>query len=95
MTRTILKQKWRILLLAVTVFLFAGFIYKLNYNELSDPKKKRTDYAKATVLEIIQDNTVADKMLENTIKGTQVIQVKITSGRNKGEEMQSMLLYWL
>lgn len=39
MTRTKLKQKWRILLLAVTVFLFAGFIYKLNYNELSDPKK--------------------------------------------------------
>ena len=44
-----------------------------------------TEYEKAVVLDILEDNTIADDTIEGRLRGSKLMELEITSGRYTGE----------
>lgn len=86
MIEKIKQNKLKFIFIAITIIGYCFIIYNINHQELSDQSKQRVDFAKATVLEVVSDETIQDEKMENIYKGSQKIHLKITSGAHKGEE---------
>ncbi|MCD8354441.1 MAG: YibE/F family protein [Clostridiales bacterium] len=76
-----------ILVLAV-VYLFALRWANTGWNGYTTTDSSGTEYESAKVLSVLEDNTVTDENYENYSVGSTVLELKIKSGRYKGDVVQ-------
>lgn len=69
------------------LILFAGVLYYANYDRPRYEISPTTgvEYEKAVVLEVLEDNAVADESTENVWKGSMKLRIEILTGRYQGD----------
>lgn len=83
------KKIWTIGSLIVFLIIFAGGLILFNSGIQKAPLRPTggTEFAKATVLEVLSDDTAQSE--EGELQGNQLVRVKITSGRFAGKECEA------
>lgn len=81
--KTLIKNT---IILAVFTLVLAGAIFLINRDRprFTATQSTGVEYEKAVVLEVIEDNTMVDTETENVLRGSTELQVKILTGRYKG-----------
>lgn len=85
------KNKWTvvILLAAAVIFVAARICLAPSYDESSGNEAAEfAEYDTGTVIEILSDSTEQDEASDGAYRGDQLMLVKMTSGRYKGETLQ-------
>lgn len=85
------KNKWTvvILLAASVIFVAARICLAPSYDESSGNEAAEfAEYDTGTVIEILSDSTEQDEASDGAYRGDQLMLVKMTSGRYKGETLQ-------
>lgn len=86
------RDKWlpRLAVLAVFLILYAGALYWANtgWSGYTSTEDSGTEYEKAKVLSVVEDNTVTDEDYEGYSVGSTELEVEILSGRYKGDVVQ-------
>ena len=76
-----------ILAIVISLVLCVGlYLYATTGRSTYDEDGDGTIYALARVLEVVEDDTVIDEDTENVRRGTEDLEVRILTGRYKGEE---------
>lgn len=89
------KRNVKALATRLMVVLVAAMLFGLSYwyvhghmKEGSTKESRKTTYAKAVVLKLLEQNVSKDTQYENVLRGSQEISIKIKSGKHKGEIYQ-------
>ena len=91
MKELIEKNKWTvvILLAAAVIFVAARICLAPSYDESGGNEAAEfAEYDTGTVIEILSDSTEQDEASDGAYRGDQLMLVKMTSGRYKGETLQ-------
>lgn len=91
MNELIEKNKWTvvILLAAAVIFVAARICLAPSYDESGGNEAAEfAEYDTGTVIEILSDSTEQDEASDGAYRGDQLMLVKMTSGRYKGETLQ-------
>lgn len=81
------KKLWirfAIIVVAAILFVLAYMLVQGKQTKVTK-ENQSSSYAKATILQLINDKTVKDSEYENVLRGSQDISLRITSGIHKGE----------
>ena len=91
MKELIEKNKWTvvILLAAAVIFVAARICLAPSYDESGGNEAAEfAEYDTGTIIEILSDSTEQDEASDGAYRGDQLMLVKMTSGRYKGETLQ-------
>lgn len=81
------NNKWSIIILAAVLLLFAAFRIWAAPEDEEQPTGEYAEYEKATVLQVLTDNTEADPASDGALRGDQSLLVEVKSGQYKGETL--------
>lgn len=81
------KAGGRILLAVLTAALFIGLLYAANHDRprFQGSNSSGIEYEVGEVIGILENNTISDETLDGAWRGSMVLQVKLLTGRYKGE----------
>lgn len=80
--------KAAVILVLALVYLFALYWANTGWNGYTTTDSSGTEYERAKVLSVLEDNTVTDENYENYSVGSTELELKIKSGRYKGDVVQ-------
>lgn len=81
------NNKWSIIILAAALLLFALFRIWAAPEKEERSAGEYAEYEKATVLQVLTDNTEADPASDGALRGEQTLLVEVKSGQYKGETL--------
>lgn len=81
------KKIATVIICVVCAMFFAGLLYYANYDRphYTITDDSGTEYETARVLNVIEDNTTVDEENENILRGSEVIEIELLTGRYKGD----------
>ena len=85
------KNIKKVIIIIIAAILWGVVIWLANRNAVwvvRDDGVNYTEYEKAKVIEILEDNTEKDPATENRRRGSQQVLLEILTGRHTGDEVQ-------